>query len=376
MMNIGTTIRKVRRQKDMTQEQLAEYLNVSVSAVSQWESDKTTPDISAIPAICHLLGITSDELLGIDIAQKQENIDKLIEEISEISRVGHKREAYTRYKEALKQYPDSYDLMYHVASEYIWLENDSFYNTEMRKAMRDEAVELYEKILDGCLDENIRLCTISDLCGFYARNGEREKAEEMALKLPIMCNSRDFIWAGTHGGNEGIQAEKRLLFSLLEFLSNRMIRNRKNDSGELLYTEDEICRLYEKRIELLRVMFENGDYGFYNDDLQEAYLHMAQYYAKHGDSNKALTNLDLAADCAIAFIEFAKCGNYEHTAIVFKGMRESGKGIWYPENDNSASELLNAMQAEEFNAVRSEAEFAAIQDKLNQYKGNWNTKIN
>lgn len=57
-------------------------------------------------------------------------------------------------------------------------------------------------------------------------------------------------------------------------------------------------------------------------------------------------------------------------------MRESGKGIWYPENDNSASELLNAMQAEEFNAVRSEAEFAAIQDKLNQYKGNWNTKIN
>ena len=62
-------------------------------------------------------------------------------------------------------------------------------------------------------------------------------------------------------------------------------------------------------------MFENGDYGFYNDDLQEAYLHMAQYYAKHGDSNKALTNLDLAADCAIAFIEFAKCGNYEHTAI-------------------------------------------------------------
>lgn len=38
-MNIGSIIKKMRREKDMTQEQLAEYLNVSVSAISQWESD-------------------------------------------------------------------------------------------------------------------------------------------------------------------------------------------------------------------------------------------------------------------------------------------------------------------------------------------------
>ncbi|MBQ9079623.1 MAG: helix-turn-helix transcriptional regulator [Clostridia bacterium] len=37
-MNIGSVIKKARREKDLTQEQLAEYLNVSVSAVSQWES--------------------------------------------------------------------------------------------------------------------------------------------------------------------------------------------------------------------------------------------------------------------------------------------------------------------------------------------------
>ena len=37
-MNIGMTIKKYRKKRDLTQEQLSEYLNVSVSAVSQWES--------------------------------------------------------------------------------------------------------------------------------------------------------------------------------------------------------------------------------------------------------------------------------------------------------------------------------------------------
>ena len=44
-MEIGTIIKKYRRERDMTQEQLAEYLRVSVSAVSQWESGKTAPDL-------------------------------------------------------------------------------------------------------------------------------------------------------------------------------------------------------------------------------------------------------------------------------------------------------------------------------------------
>lgn len=96
----------------MTQEELAESLSVSVSAVSQWESGKTTPDISALPVLCNLFGVTSDELLGIDVTQKQAEIDRLVDEITEISRIGDNKEAYRRFKEALKQYPDSYELMY------------------------------------------------------------------------------------------------------------------------------------------------------------------------------------------------------------------------------------------------------------------------
>ena len=87
-MNIGATIRKVRRSREMTQEDLAEFLNVSVSAVSQWESEKTTPDISMIPAICSLLNISSDELLGIDLNKKKEKIEEISKEANSYSSRG------------------------------------------------------------------------------------------------------------------------------------------------------------------------------------------------------------------------------------------------------------------------------------------------
>ena len=63
-MNIGRVIKTKRQEKDLTQEQLAEYLNVSVSAVSQWESSRTTPDFSLLIPLANFFDVTLDELLG------------------------------------------------------------------------------------------------------------------------------------------------------------------------------------------------------------------------------------------------------------------------------------------------------------------------
>ena len=66
-MSIGSTIKRLRREKDITQEQLAEYLGITSRAISQWECDRTAPDISQLPALCHIFDVSSDVLLGIDI---------------------------------------------------------------------------------------------------------------------------------------------------------------------------------------------------------------------------------------------------------------------------------------------------------------------
>ena len=61
--SIGNRISKYRKTKNMTQEDLAKQMGVSSQAVSKWENDVSCPDISALPQLCRILGITADELL-------------------------------------------------------------------------------------------------------------------------------------------------------------------------------------------------------------------------------------------------------------------------------------------------------------------------
>lgn len=61
--SIGSRIAKYRKGKGLTQEALANQMGVSSQAVSKWETDASCPDITALPQLCRILGITTDELL-------------------------------------------------------------------------------------------------------------------------------------------------------------------------------------------------------------------------------------------------------------------------------------------------------------------------
>ncbi|MCM1308028.1 MAG: helix-turn-helix domain-containing protein [Butyrivibrio sp.] len=60
---IGQFIAALRKANGMTQQEVAERLNVSNKAVSRWERDECAPDLSLIPAIAEMFGVTCDELL-------------------------------------------------------------------------------------------------------------------------------------------------------------------------------------------------------------------------------------------------------------------------------------------------------------------------
>ncbi len=64
-MNLGNNISERRKAKGMTQEELAANLGVSPQAVSKWENNLSCPDISLLPEISKLFGISVDELLGV-----------------------------------------------------------------------------------------------------------------------------------------------------------------------------------------------------------------------------------------------------------------------------------------------------------------------
>jgi len=63
-VKIGKFISSLRKEKGYTQEQLAEKLNVSNKSISRWENGNTMPDLSLIPKLCEILGISINELLS------------------------------------------------------------------------------------------------------------------------------------------------------------------------------------------------------------------------------------------------------------------------------------------------------------------------
>ena len=82
---IGKRIQKLRKSKGLTQEELAEKLGLSSQAVSKWETDASCPDISLLPQLCQLLGVTADELIsgkteGVRLMpeQKRKSLDELV----------------------------------------------------------------------------------------------------------------------------------------------------------------------------------------------------------------------------------------------------------------------------------------------------------
>jgi len=76
--NIGGNIRKLRIEKQVTQEQLADYLSISSQAVSKWENGVTTPDIYLLPRIAEFFGTSIDEIFKTDMKGYRHKAERLL----------------------------------------------------------------------------------------------------------------------------------------------------------------------------------------------------------------------------------------------------------------------------------------------------------
>ena len=72
-MNLGEKLIKLRKDKNLSQEEVAEKLGVTRQTISKWETNESTPDLNKIVPICNLYDITTEELLTDKIIVKKEN---------------------------------------------------------------------------------------------------------------------------------------------------------------------------------------------------------------------------------------------------------------------------------------------------------------
>ena len=78
-MNLGEKIKRLRKENNLSQEQLAEKLNVSRQAISKWEANKAYPDIENLILLRKIFDVTLDDLIIDENNIKSEYINKSID---------------------------------------------------------------------------------------------------------------------------------------------------------------------------------------------------------------------------------------------------------------------------------------------------------
>ena len=81
----GNMVAVLRKEKGMTQLELAEKMGVTDKAVSKWERDLSFPDVSSIPKLAEILEVSVDELMQIKIDGKDASVKGKIEEIVDVA---------------------------------------------------------------------------------------------------------------------------------------------------------------------------------------------------------------------------------------------------------------------------------------------------
>ena len=357
-MNIGTTIKNARRKLNMTQEQLAEYLNVSISAVSQWESDKTSPDITIIPSICNLLDISADELLGVDILKKQEKIDAIDKKAMEYTVVGKNEEAIKILRQGLVEFPNSYRLM---ASLQGALQS---YGTSTGKSTEvlNEIIALGEKVLNECTEDYLRHNVIQILCYEYPE----EKAVKLAETMPTLELTSESLLAQIYKqGDKRFEKRKNYTIRLISNAIFDLHRiNTRLDSGKYAYTIDEEILLCKKSLTLLDVLFENKDYGEYIIDVISINVQLIKLYCKNGDTENALACFEKVVNEAIAF-DTSYNKKAKHTSLLFRDESYDGFGFNHTKNESFCT-IEDVDSHTEYDIIRDTDKFKELYAKLKE----------
>ena len=173
-MKINEVIRKHRKEKNMTQEEMANRLGVTAPAVNKWESGASMPDISLLAPIARLLNVSLDELLSFKEELSEIEVSSIIKEIYEMFDTEPIEAVYHRILEVTKEYPNAESLLLSLVgifdSRCVILGEDS--NEEYNKWIQGS----YQNLLFSH-DEEVRVGAAGGLYALYIRKEMYEDAE-------------------------------------------------------------------------------------------------------------------------------------------------------------------------------------------------------
>ena len=293
---LSENIKKLRREKNLTQEALAEFLGVTFQSVSNWERGESYPDITILPEIAGFFKVSVDELLGINKAENEHEINLKIAEYDNLT--DHKLMQET-IKDLKAKFPNDFRVLIRYLRCLVNFSEDL-------SVVSPEVFLIYNNIQQNCTDDRIRIKAKRAMIEFYRSqlNDENadvvfEKCEKIISEMPDMRDSREMFctfYPENHPEHDTkIQNAIEESFLLrTTFYSHYYFYNNS-------CTDEWQTKAIKKEIEYFEFFYNDGNYGKMWKTIINLYGFLGVSYLKLNDYKNANLNFKKSAELAIEF---------------------------------------------------------------------------
>lgn len=344
-INLGEKLKSLRKEKNISQEKLAQYLNVSFQAVSKWENSNTYPDISLLPEIARFFGITIDELLQVEQIDERKLYEDYEQKAAELFRCGKYEETLTLWQEAKRRMPNNVEVTEMLMSSYFDADKVKY---------QKEIIELGTEIYCSDFGAYYKGQAISQLARTYYESGNREMAEKWACKAYQLMHSREMLFMEiTDDGEEMLSSFRFANYWYLNKLFYMAMRlaGCENVPGGAAYIQS-----VNKSVAAHYELVFGDDMGF-EDFRRLCILHemIAEDETSLGKDESVIRHhLTRAAECAV---KSADVKEHDHTHPLLMGWHVDGA----PSDNRQVIDMLKRELSQDcFDEYRSADWFADI----------------
>lgn len=348
---LGKKIRELRRAKDLTQELLADYLNISYQSVSKWETGTATPDLSFVIPLARLFDISTDELLGYEQSKEDLLKKEYSDAYDDTWKNGNLEKRLRICLDAVRDYPGDMEWLKRLAMAHS-MHCYSHEDNERYHAEREEAIRCYETVIENTSDEKLREEAIAAIVQDLSYEKRKEEARKYALLYPE--EKRDEI-EGYYLEGEELEKHKQKLI--------------QKEFGHLLAKLNYYFDDYNLQIaaELIKLFFPDGNYL---ENHYIVYLHeraLSKKAAQEGNLYEAVEHLKKAHfhACESDKIVFDSPGEYHYTAPLFDKLTVDTSKFVHTNDVPDRKEFFNYITRKEFDPLRNLDEF---QELINSIK--------
>lgn len=283
--SISKIITDKRREKGVTQEQLADYIGISKASVSKWETGLSYPDITFLPLLASYFNITIDDLMGYTPQMTKEDIKAFYNRISNDFSSKAFHEVWEECQEVIKKYYSCYPLLMQMAVLLCnhWMLAES-QKTQM--TVLEVAAGLCKKIQSECGDVWLSKEAVSIEATCYLMMGKPQTTIEILGETirPLLNDDMGIAQAYMMLGNTN-QAERVLQISIYQHLLLLI-----NASSSMLQIENSKFEETLDRILMVAKAFQVDQ--LHPNSMCMAYLSAAQGYCMKGNPDQAIHFLE------------------------------------------------------------------------------------